>query len=521
MAEASTGEGVDDGAEGGESPIASVGIMGVWQLLLDLGLRGLAEQAHELATTVFMRSSSMEPMALALAVARTHMLPPQPHFHHLGIRSSALQQQQQQDGSRVDLIAAGVDQGSLSGDRGGAAASERPAVQDKLGDDDFRSALRALCTASRMAEAQTSSSSAQQPIDGEAGLGAAEDEDESSTDRAGCLQVLPLVLIGDLMWMAAGRRAEEGSAQESEGSGNGKYEERRREARTAYQKVVELVAAAGTQGNKYSPEGRLPEAAPRSAILLGTGAATSTSSLGTGAALGEGDGAASSEHSGAPGMEPWLLLRAHLRLGQSFLEDEAKAQCAMDVCAAAVALWPTCVAAWKGAAQAAQSLGNTTAARAAWAEANVLNTEDGQTWAALATIDLREGRKQEAVQAIHKALALTAAVAAAPHTCTACPAEDEGGLLVEAAGAASKAGDLLEASNWLHQALDLGHHTFAVYEQLALVQAGRHDVLGSRTYAQKAGDLAQTETQRQAAAALQQSTSLESHMRQYALGMSS
>eukprot|EP00967_Tisochrysis_lutea_P082851 scaffold114852_cov20-Tisochrysis_lutea.AAC.1 len=85
------------------------------------------------------------------------------------------------------------------------------------------------------------------------------------------------------------------------GSGNGKYEERRREARTAYQKVVELVAAAGTQGNKYSPEGRLPEAAPRSAILLGTGAATSTSSLGTGAALGEGDGAASSEHSGAPG----------------------------------------------------------------------------------------------------------------------------------------------------------------------------------------------------------------------------
>eukprot|EP00983_Pelagomonas_calceolata_P129496 1161608-Pelagomonas_calceolata.AAC.12 len=44
MAEASTGEGVDDGAEGGESPIASVGIMGVWQLLLDLGLRGLAEQ---------------------------------------------------------------------------------------------------------------------------------------------------------------------------------------------------------------------------------------------------------------------------------------------------------------------------------------------------------------------------------------------------------------------------------------------------------------------------------------------
>eukprot|EP00967_Tisochrysis_lutea_P013052 scaffold14541_cov18-Tisochrysis_lutea.AAC.1 len=58
------------------------------------------------------------------------------------------------------------------------------------------------------------------------------------------------------------------------------------------------------------------------------------------------------------------------------------------------------------------------------------------------------------------------------------------------------------------------HVNLQVYEQLALVQAGRHDVLGSRTYAQKAGDLAQTETQRQAAAALQQSTSLESHMRQ-------
>ena len=37
-------------------------------------------QARELATTVFWRSSSMEPKGLALATARTHMLPHQPHW---------------------------------------------------------------------------------------------------------------------------------------------------------------------------------------------------------------------------------------------------------------------------------------------------------------------------------------------------------------------------------------------------------------------------------------------------------
>lgn len=81
-----------------------------------------------------------------------------------------------------------------------------------------------------------------------------------------------------------------------------------------YQTIVESVGAAAAQGQRYSADGQLSSAAD------------------VGVTAGVTAGAAARKEAGA-GMQEWLLVRAHLRLGRSFLEDEGKAQCAMDVCA--------------------------------------------------------------------------------------------------------------------------------------------------------------------------------------------
>lgn len=268
----------------------------------------------------------------------------------------------------------------------------------------------------------------------------------SRSSRKG-LDLRPTLLQGDLDWLLASLATSSSFSTKPEAtqaplSDAASASKLFTTSRAWYQQVYE---AQGTPTPSYIP------------------LAPDPSAPGTGGAEGSGEREASQWEG--------LLLRAYLRLARSYahhMGGPQGLQCASTVYTACAQKWPTCAAAWAGAAATAAAGGDADTATALWSQANLLDVEDGEVWEALAKAAFAEGRMGDGEAALERALSCAAAVAAAPDTSVISAPRDPVALLQEGAWAATGKGDTAKGVAFLERALGLpGGDCFQVRQQLA------------------------------------------------------
>lgn len=267
-------------------------------------------QAQALARGRLSRSTTHEPLEVLLLSARTLVLPP--------LQPAAAPQQQQPSelqaggsgGDGADAAAVASAEGEQSGEGAAAEAAATGEEAVAAGGEEEQQPGVSNARAAELAQAADLLKRARRMVAAPA-AGAAGEGASAPAAAAAAPDLRPVLLEGDLAWakslFVGGREAG------SEGAGDWEAErEAKTTARAKYQVILEALASAPPGAAEGAGEGAAAAA----------DASSPAREAGSGPAPAGAAGAGASAQA-ALGAWEWLLLRAYLRLGESYLSDDS------------------------------------------------------------------------------------------------------------------------------------------------------------------------------------------------------